>query len=51
MAKKRRYTRELKFEQTSNLTKLDERFRKISPFTSLKNFKHYNKVVQWMGNK
>ena len=51
MAKKRGHTRELKLEQTSNLTQLDERFRKISLFTGLNKFKHYNKVVQWTSNE
>ena len=51
MAKKRGHTGELKLGQTSNLTQLDKRFRKILPFTGLKKFKHYSKVVQWTGNE
>ena len=45
MAKKRGHTGELKLGQTSNLTQLDERFRNIPPFTGLKLFRHYSKVV------
>ena len=51
MAKKRGHTGELKLGQTSNLTQLDERFRNIPPFTGLKLFRHYSKVVQWTGNE
>ena len=51
MAKKRGHTGELKLEQISNLTQLDECFWKIPPFIFLKKFKHYSKVVQWTGNE
>ncbi len=51
IAKKREHTEELKLGQTSNLTQLDERFRNIPPFTGLKLFGHYSKVVQWSGNE
>ena len=51
MAKKRGHTGELKLGQTSNLTQLDERFQNIPLFTSLKLFRYYSKVVQWLGNK
>ncbi len=41
----------MKLEQTSNLTQLEERFRNIPPFTGLKLFGHYSKVVPWSGNE
>ncbi len=46
IAKKRGHTGELKLRQISNLTQLDGRFRNIPPFTGLKLFGHYSKVVQ-----
>ena len=51
MAKKKRNTKELKLGQTSNFIQLNERFRKILPFTDLKLFKYYSKVVEWTSNK
>ena len=41
----------MKLGQTSNLTQLDERFWNIPPFTGLKLFRHYSKVVEWTGNE
>lgn len=40
------YTKELKLGQTNNLIQLNEHIQNISLFSSLKLFKHYNKVVQ-----
>ncbi len=51
MVKKRGHTGELKLGQISNLTQLDERFWNILPFTGLKLFRYYSKVVQWSGNE
>ena len=45
MAKKRRYTRELKLGQTNNFIQLNKYFQNILSFTSLKLFKYYNKVI------
>ncbi len=50
-SQKRGHTRELKLGQTSNLIQLDECFQNIPPFTGLKLFGHYSKVVQWLGNE
>ncbi len=46
LVKKRWQQGQLKLGQISKLTQLDERFRAISPFTDLKLFQHYSKVVQ-----
>ena len=51
IAKKKGHTRELKLEQTSNLTQLDECFWNLLTFTGLNLFEHYSKVVQLLGNK
>ncbi len=51
LAKKRRHQGQLKLGQTSKLTQLDERFRAVPPFTDLKLFQHYSKVMQWTGNE
>ncbi len=51
LAKKQWHQGQLKQDQTSKLTQLDERFRAVLPFTDLKLFQYYSKVVQWIGNE
>ncbi len=41
----------MKLSQTSKLNQLDERFQAVPPFTNLKLFQLYSKVVQWIGNE
>ena len=45
IAKRRKYTRKLKFEQISNFIQIDKLFLNILPFTNLKLLKHYSKLV------
>lgn len=46
LAKKQKYDRQLKLKQTSKITQFDKQFCIVPPFTELKLFQHYRKVVQ-----
>ena len=48
---KKGHTGKLKVGQISNFTQLDKHLQNIPSFIGLKSFRHYSKVVHWLGNE
>lgn len=51
LAKKLLHQRKLKPGKISNLIKLNKDFQAFPPFSDIKLFEHYNKIIRWIRKK